>query len=79
MCGRDTTDAAIRAAGLYAGKPTGIVAFFGDQFFWGALIEKKKLGFMIPFSGELHQAVRMRHQPDNNGTQSSKRRTSRKC
>jgi hypothetical protein len=28
------------AAGLRAGKPTIIVPFFGDQFFWGSVIEK---------------------------------------
>ena len=52
-----------RAAGLYAGKPTGIVAFFGDQFFWGALIEKKKLGYMIPFAGGL-EMVQFRSNAD---------------
>ncbi|CAF3658202.1 unnamed protein product [Rotaria sp. Silwood1] len=32
------------AAGLRAGKPTIIVPFFGDQFFWGRVIEKSGAG-----------------------------------
>ena len=32
------------AAGLRAGKPTIIVPFFGDQFFWGRVIEKNGAG-----------------------------------
>lgn len=32
------------AAGLRAGKPTIIVPFFGDQFFWGTVIEKSGAG-----------------------------------
>ncbi|CAF0894317.1 unnamed protein product [Adineta steineri] len=32
------------AAGLRAGKPTIIVPFFGDQFFWGKIIEKHGCG-----------------------------------
>ncbi|CAF1365553.1 unnamed protein product [Adineta ricciae] len=32
------------AAGLRAGKPTIIVPFFGDQFFWGKVIEKQGAG-----------------------------------
>ena len=28
------------AAGLRAGKPTVILPFFGDQFFWGSIVEK---------------------------------------
>ncbi|CAF3290101.1 unnamed protein product [Rotaria sp. Silwood2] len=32
------------AAGLRAGKPTIIVPFFGDQFFWGNVIEKNGVG-----------------------------------
>ncbi|UJR14428.1 hypothetical protein I4U23_001425 [Adineta vaga] len=32
------------AAGLRAGKPTIIVPFFGDQFFWGKVIEKHGVG-----------------------------------
>ncbi|CAF2683629.1 unnamed protein product [Rotaria sp. Silwood2] len=32
------------AAGLRAGKPTIIVPFFGDQFFWGNVIEKSGAG-----------------------------------
>lgn len=33
------------AAGLRAGCPTAVVAFFGDQFFWGPIIEKAGVGF----------------------------------
>ncbi|UJR08606.1 hypothetical protein I4U23_012865 [Adineta vaga] len=32
------------AAGLRAGKPTIIVPFFGDQFFWGSVIERSGAG-----------------------------------
>ncbi|CAF1106454.1 unnamed protein product [Adineta ricciae] len=32
------------AAGLLAGKPTIIVPFFGDQFFWGNVVEKNGAG-----------------------------------
>jgi hypothetical protein len=32
------------AAGLRAGKPTIIVPFFGDQFFWGSMISKSGAG-----------------------------------
>lgn len=32
------------AAGLRAGKPTIVVPFFGDQFFWGKVIEKSGAG-----------------------------------
>ncbi|CAF1213213.1 unnamed protein product [Rotaria sordida] len=32
------------AAGLRAGKPTIIVPFFGDQFFWGKVIERSGAG-----------------------------------
>eukprot|EP01135_Chromosphaera_perkinsii_P004033 Nk52_evm46s266 gene=Nk52_evmTU46s266 len=32
------------AAGLRANRPTGVVAFFGDQFFWGPIIEQAKCG-----------------------------------
>lgn len=32
------------AAGLYAGKPTFIVPFFGDQFFWGQAVMRAKVG-----------------------------------
>jgi sterol 3beta-glucosyltransferase len=32
------------AAGLRAGKPTGIVAFFGDQPFWGRRVQALKVG-----------------------------------
>ncbi len=32
------------AAGLRAGKPTIIVPFFGDQFFWGSMVNKSGAG-----------------------------------
>ncbi|CAF0767262.1 unnamed protein product [Rotaria sp. Silwood1] len=32
------------AAGLRAGKPTIILPFFGDQFFWGDVVEKNGVG-----------------------------------
>ncbi|CAF1200640.1 unnamed protein product [Adineta steineri] len=32
------------AAGLRAGKPTIIVPFFGDQFFWGSMVSKSGAG-----------------------------------
>lgn len=32
------------AAGLKAGKPTIVVPFFGDQFFWGGVIERSGAG-----------------------------------
>ncbi len=32
------------AAGLRAGKPTIVVPFFGDQFFWGSMISKSGAG-----------------------------------
>jgi hypothetical protein len=41
--GIGTTSAAIRA-----GKPSIIVSFFGDQFFWGNIVHSKKAGFHIP-------------------------------
>jgi hypothetical protein len=40
------------AAGLRAGKPTIIVPFFGDQFFWGTVIEKSGAG-PRPIPGKL--------------------------
>ena len=36
------------AAGLYAGKPTVIVPFFGDQFFWGRTVRDMGVGFCEP-------------------------------
>jgi hypothetical protein len=39
------------AAGLRAGKPTIIVPFFGDQFFWGSMISKSGAG-PAPMSGK---------------------------
>jgi hypothetical protein len=56
------------AAGLRAGKPTIIVPFFGDQFFWGNIIEKSGAG-PRPLPGktlnalELAEAFRFAHQP----------------
>jgi len=35
-------------AGLYAGKPTCIIPFFGDQYFWAQVITKHKVGITIP-------------------------------
>ncbi len=54
------------AAGLRAGKPTIIVPFFGDQFFWGNIIEKSGAG-PRPLPGktitvdELAEAFRFAH------------------
>ena len=39
------------AAGLRAGKPTIIVPFFGDQFFWGSMISKSGAG-PVPIPGK---------------------------
>jgi len=56
------------AAGLRAGKPTIIVPFFGDQFFWGNIIEKSGAG-PHPLPGKsitadkLAEAFRFAHQP----------------
>jgi hypothetical protein len=56
------------AAGLRAGKPTIIVPFFGDQFFWGTVIEKSGAG-PPPLPGksisgfQLAEAFRFAHQP----------------
>jgi len=56
------------AAGLRAGKPTIIVPFFGDQFFWGNIIERSGAG-PRPLPGktitadELADAFRVAHQP----------------
>lgn len=56
------------AAGLRAGKPTVIVPFFGDQFFWGTVVEQKGAG-PKPLPGktvtaeELAKAFRMAHRP----------------
>jgi len=36
------------AAGLRAGKPTVIVPFFGDQFFWGQRVRDIGVGDTIP-------------------------------
>lgn len=54
------------AAGLRAGKPTIIVPFFGDQFFWGNVVENSGAGPQ-PIPGksinaqELAQAFRFVH------------------
>ena len=56
------------AAGLRAGKPTIVVPFFGDQFFWGAMISKSGAG-PSPIPGkrlnadELVEAFKMVHEP----------------
>jgi hypothetical protein len=57
------------AAGLRAGKPTIIVPFFGDQFFWGKVIEKHGVGpHSIPgkdiTADELAEAFRFAHRPE---------------
>ena len=36
------------SVGLRAGKPTVVVPFFGDQFFWGDTIARRNLGKSIP-------------------------------
>ncbi|CAF0991068.1 unnamed protein product [Rotaria sordida] len=57
------------AAGLRAGKPTIIVPFFGDQFFWGTMIWKSGAG-VRPIPGkrlnvnELIEAFRTVHESD---------------
>ncbi len=56
------------AAGLRAGRPTIIVPFFGDQFFWGNVIDKNGAGSR-PLPGksitvdELAEAFRFVHKP----------------
>jgi len=57
------------AAGIAAGKPTVIVPFFGDQPFWGAMVEKAGAGAApIPFkqltSHNLSTAMTLALQPD---------------
>lgn len=57
------------AAGLRAGKPTIIVPFFGDQFFWGHVIEKSGAG-PCPLPGKsitakkLVEAFHFVHKPE---------------
>ena len=56
------------AAGLKAGKPTIIVPFFGDQFFWGSMISKSGAGpAPIPGkrlnSADLIEAFKFVHEP----------------
>ncbi|CAF0766430.1 unnamed protein product [Adineta ricciae] len=56
------------AAGLRAGKPTIIVPFFGDQFFWGNMINKSGAGPQpIPGkrlnSRDLIEAFKIAHEP----------------
>jgi hypothetical protein len=36
------------AAGIRYGKPTVIVPFFGDQFFWGQRVREMDVGDTIP-------------------------------
>jgi hypothetical protein len=56
------------AAGLRAGKPTIIVPFFGDQFFWGAMVSKSGVG-PEPIPGKrlnvdnLVKAFKIAHEP----------------
>jgi hypothetical protein len=56
------------AAGLRAGKPTIIVPFFGDQFFWGSMIYKSGAG-PAPIPGkrlntdDLIEAFKVAHEP----------------
>ncbi|CAF1206978.1 unnamed protein product [Didymodactylos carnosus] len=57
------------AAGLRAGKPTIIVPFFGDQFFWGSMINQSGAGpSPIPgkdlTSHDLIEAFKFIHQND---------------
>ena len=57
------------AAGLKAGKPTVVVPFFGDQFFWGDMIFKAGAGpTAIPqktlTSENLSKAIKFCMQPD---------------
>lgn len=57
------------AAGLRAGKPTIIVPFFGDQFFWGNVIEKNGAGpaavpGKILTTEDLVKAFEFVHQPE---------------
>ncbi|CAF4166934.1 unnamed protein product, partial [Rotaria sordida] len=57
------------AAGLRAGKPTIIVPFFGDQFFWGSVISKSGAG-PPPVPGkrlnihDLTEAFKIAHESD---------------
>jgi sterol 3beta-glucosyltransferase len=57
------------AAGLRAGKPTIIVPFFGDQFFWGTMISRSGAG-PNPIPGkrlnskDLIEAFKVVHQAD---------------
>ncbi|KAL5776625.1 hypothetical protein ACOSP7_009551 [Xanthoceras sorbifolium] len=57
------------ATGLKAGCPTTIVPFFGDQFFWGDIIQQRELGpAPIPVSQlsveNLSNAIRFMLQPE---------------
>ncbi|CAF1358750.1 unnamed protein product [Rotaria sp. Silwood1] len=57
------------AAGLRAGKPTIIIPFFGDQFFWGNVIEKNGVGpHALPgkdlTADDLAKAFQFVHQPE---------------
>lgn len=46
------------AAGLKAGKPTIVVSFFGDQFFWGQRVAASGVGEFIPFKKLTTENVR---------------------
>ncbi|CAF4389652.1 unnamed protein product, partial [Adineta steineri] len=56
------------AAGLRAGKPNIVVPFFGDQFFWGSIVEKCGAG-PTPLPGKritakkLAEALTAAHEP----------------
>lgn len=57
------------AAGLRAGRPTIVVPFFGDQFFWGDIVHRAGAGPQaIPFRElsveALAQAIRIALRPD---------------
>ena len=46
------------AAAMAAGKPSVVVPFFGDQFFWGGIVEKAGVGSR-PISGKELTASRL--------------------
>ena len=57
------------ASGLRAGKPTIIVPFFGDQFFWGNVVEKNGAGprpvpGKVLTTDDLVKALEFVHQPE---------------
>jgi len=57
------------AEGLRCGKPTVIVPFFGDQFFWGDTVKARGLGDTVAYSSltetRLFEAVLVALNPDN--------------